>query len=95
MNKKELIVASAEKVGMKNKEMERALKAVIETIVETVANNEKVAVSGLGVFNSRTQAGRTGTCQLGTAKGQEWKTEDKQVPTFKAGKAFKDTVAGE
>ena len=42
MNKTELIAAVAEKAGMSKKDADNAVNAVINAIVEAVANDEKV-----------------------------------------------------
>ena len=44
MNKTELIAAVAEKAGMTKKDVEKAISATLESIKETVAAGEKVAV---------------------------------------------------
>ena len=93
MNKTELVKLSAEKGGLTQKDMEVALKAMLEAIKETVANGEKVSLVGFGTFEPRLQKGREGECKIPTAMGKKYKTEDKYVPKFSAGKEFKGKVA--
>lgn len=90
MNKKELIVAAAAASGLSQKDVEKALKALIEVTVAEVAKKGKVQLIGFGTFEARERAARTGK-NLQT--GAPIKIAAATVPAFKAGKAFKDAVA--
>lgn len=89
MNKTELIAAVAEKSELSKKDAEKAVAAVLDTIVDCVAKAEKVQIVGFGTFEQRTRNERTG-CDPRT------KTQivipASKVPAFKAGKAFKEAV---
>ena len=50
MNKTELIMAVAEKANISKKDADTAVNAVIDTIVETLAKDEKVQLVGFGTF---------------------------------------------
>lgn len=89
MNKTELIAAVAEKAGMTKKDVEKAITATLETVKETVAAGEKVAVVGFGTFEPRTRKARTG---LNPQTKNKVEIAAATVPAFKAGKAFKDAV---
>lgn len=89
MNKTELIAAVAEKAGLSKKDAENAVAAVLNTVIETVAKEEKVQIVGFGTFECRSRSARQGrdprtnnTIEIPASK----------VPAFKAGKAFKDVV---
>ena len=90
MNKTELIAAVAEKTGLTKKDAERVVSATFETITETLTKGDKVQVFGFGNFEVKTREART---------GRNPRTKDTieipatQLPTFKASKALKDTVA--
>ncbi|MFR8001669.1 MAG: HU family DNA-binding protein [Hydrogeniiclostridium sp.] len=90
MNKTELIAAVAEKVGMSKKDADAVVNAVIDTIVEEVAKEEKVQIVGFGTFEVRCRSER---------QGRDPRTNSpitipaSKVPAFKAGKAFKDAMA--
>ena len=90
MNKTELITAVAEKTGMSKKDSDNAVNAVIDTIVKTVAQDEKVQIVGFGTFEVRSRSER---------QGRDPRTNSpitipaSKVPAFKAGKAFKDATA--
>lgn len=89
MNKSELISAVAERSGLTKKDAEKAVVAVLDTIVDTVAAGEKLAIVGFGTFEQRVRNER---------KGSDPRTNEPitipaaKIPAFKAGKAFKDAV---
>ncbi len=89
MNKAELVEAVAEKSGLTKKDSEKAVAAVIDTVVATLAKGEKVQLVGFGTFETRIHKERTNVNP---------RTKEKQtipastVPAFKPGKAFKDAV---
>lgn len=89
MNKTELIAAVAEKTGLTKKDAEKALCALIETVKEEVAKNEKVQLIGFGTFEARKRNARTGK---NPQSGEAIEIPAATVPAFKAGKAFKDMV---
>ena len=60
MNKTELIAAVAEKSGISKKDAEKAVSSTIETIINTVAEGEKIQIAGFGTFEQRQRNARTG-----------------------------------
>ena len=90
MNKTELIAAVAEKASISKKESEVVINAALDTIIDSLKNDEKVQLVGFGSFETKHRAERTGR----NPKTKESITiAASKVPTFKAGKAFKDAVA--
>ncbi len=90
MNKVELVAAVAEKTGLSKKDAEKAVAAVLDTVVDAVAKGDKVQVVGFGTFEVRARAARTGR----NPQTKETITiPASKQPVFKAGKAFKDAVA--
>lgn len=89
MNKAELISSVAEKSKLTKKDAEVAVKAVIESIVESLEKGEKVQLVGFGVFEAKQRAER---------QGKNPRTKEpitipaSTVPVFKAGKEFKERV---
>ena len=90
MNKTELIAAVAAKTGLTKKDAEKVVNATIGSITESLANGDKVNVSGFGIFEVKTRAARTGrnprtneTIEIPAAK----------LPAFKASKTLKDAIA--
>ena len=60
MNKKELVAAIAEKAEIKKVDAEVALNAIVEVISNELSNGGEVALSGLGKFEVRERAARSG-----------------------------------
>ena len=60
MNKTELIAAVAEKASISKKESEAVINAALETIIDSLKNDEKVQLVGFGSFETKHRAERTG-----------------------------------
>ncbi len=60
MNKAELIEALVKETEMSKAGATRALNAVIDTIVKTVAKKQDVQLIGFGTFKAAKRAARTG-----------------------------------
>lgn len=90
MNKVELIAAVTEKTGLSKKDAEKAVSAVLESVVEAVSAGDKVQLVGFGTFEVRERGERTG--RNPRTKEPITIPASKQ-PVFKAGKSFKDAVA--
>ena len=90
MNKTELIAAVAEKASISKKESEVVINAALDTIIDSLKNDEKVQLVGFGGFETKTRKARM---------GRNPKTKESieipatTVPVFKAGKALKDKIA--
>ena len=91
MNKTELIAAVAEKASISKKDADSAVNAVLDTIVEALAADEKVQLVGFGTFEVRERKERQG--QNPQTK-QPITIPATKVPAFKAGKGLKDAVVG-
>ena len=65
------------------------LNAVLTAIAEAVASGEKVTLVGFGSFESRSRKEREGR---NPATGEQITIPAAIVPTFSAGKVFKDDV---
>lgn len=89
MNKTQLIDAIVAKTGLKKKDAEAAVVALVDVVAETLSTGDKVQVSGLGSFEVKTRAERTGR----NPKTQETITiPASKYPAFSASKALKDIV---
>lgn len=91
MNKSEMIDAIADRTELSKVASAKALDAVIDTIVETVAHSEAVTLVGFGSFKASPRAAREGKNPKTGAKIQIPETI---VPKFTAGATFKAKVAG-
>ncbi len=89
MNKQELITMVAEKTNISKKESEAAVAAIIDVIINTLSNGEKVQLVGFGTFEVRQRQAREGR---NPSTGETLKIAAQKVPAFKAGKALKDQV---
>ncbi len=90
MNKTELIAAVAEAAGLSKKDADSAVNATIDSIIDAVANGDKVQLIGFGTFEPRQRSEKTGrnpqTKEVITIPATT-------IPAFKAGAAFKSKVA--
>ena len=89
MNKTELIAAVAEKAGISKKDADSAVNAVMDTIVEAVAKQDKVQLVGFGTFEVRERAARQGR---NPHTGETIEIAAAKAPAFKPGKALKDAI---
>jgi len=89
MNKSELVDMVVEKTDLTKKDSGKAVKAVLESITDGLAKDEKVQLIGFGTFEVRNRQVREGR---NPATGESIKIEASKVPAFKAGKALKEKV---
>ncbi len=89
MNKSELVAAVAEKAGLSKVDSEKAVKAFVEAVEETLKAGEKVSLVGFGTFEVSNRAARTGH---NPSTGKSIQIAASKAPKFKAGKAFKDAL---
>ena len=90
MNKTELIAAMAEKSQLTKVDAGKALDALLETVVETVARGDDVSLIGFGAFKTATRAAREGR---NPKTGEKLTIAASTVPKFTPGAAFKQAVA--
>lgn len=90
MNKAGLISAVAAKTGLSKKDCDKAVNAVFDTVMSTLASGEKVQIVGFGAFEVKQREAHI---------GRNPKTmEEIQVPAsraagFRAGKELKKAVS--
>ena len=89
MNKEELVQEVAKKAKVTQKEAGEVLSNFVEVIEKTVSKGKKVTLVGFGTFQSRKRAERMGR---NPQTGKEIKISARTVPTFSAGKKFKEMV---
>ena len=90
MNKTELIAAAAEQDGMTKKHTEKVLNAALDAIAAALAKNDKVQVSGFGIFEVKEREARTGR---NPQTGEAMEIAASRTPSFKASKTLKDAIA--
>ncbi|HHP0395496.1 HU family DNA-binding protein [Acinetobacter baumannii] len=89
MNKSELIKHIASTASLTQAQATAALQAFETGVIKTLANGGEVALIGFGTFSVKDRAARTGR---NPKTGEELQIAATQVPSFKAGKAFKEAV---
>ena len=90
MTKSELIERLASKqLQLSAKEMEDAIKQLIEQMAETLENGERIEIRGFGSFSLHFRAPRTGR---NPKTGETVELTGKYVPHFKPGKELRERV---
>ena len=89
MNKGELIDVIAPSTDLSKNVIDNVVSATIETVMDTVADGEKVTLIGFGSFEPRDRKARDGR---NPKTGEVIKIPATTIPAFSAGKGFKDRV---
>lgn len=93
MNKRELIEATHKEMcrdsGYDKITAERAVEGLLKTIERTLANGEKVSITGFGTFEA---VQKKATTARNPRTGETVQVPAKTVPKFKAGKQLKEIV---
>jgi len=89
LNKKALAEIVAEKLSTTKKDATAAIDAVCATVTEELAKGNKVDISGFGKFEVKERSARQG---INPATKEAIQIPASKVPSFKAAKAFKETV---
>ena len=90
MNKTELIAAVAESAGLSKKDTERVVNAALDSITNALCKGQKVQISGFGTFEVKDREARVGR---NPHIKEAIEIPATKVPSFKASKTLKDTVA--
>jgi DNA-binding protein HU-beta len=90
MNKTELVEAIAKSAEVSKAAAGRALDAVTDAIVKSVAKGDTVTLVGFGSFKATKRAAREGK---NPKTGEKIKIAATTVPKFSAGAGFKAAVA--
>lgn len=89
MNKTDLINAVAERSELSKKDAAKAVDAVFDSVMDSLARGEKVQIIGFGNFEVRERSARKGR---NPQTGEEIDIPASKVPAFKPGKALKEAV---
>lgn len=87
MNKVELIGVVAENSGVAKCNVEKVLDAFTETVMDTVARDEKVQLVGFGGFYRARRAAKRG---VNPRTGEQISIPERHTPKFKASTAFRE-----
>lgn len=89
MKKSEIVAAVADTLELSRRDAEKAVDVVFDSIVEALADGDKVVISGFGTFEVRTRVARSGR---NPRTGEEINVPAQKTPAFKVGKILKDAV---
>lgn len=87
MNKALLIQKISEKSDLTRKQAEAALNAFIDSVTESIKNDEKVQIVGFGTFEVRHRPEHQG---LNPATLEPITVKATKTPCFKPGKSYKE-----
>jgi len=92
MKKDGLIEAVMAAAGIDTrKQAQEAVESVFETITQTLARGEEVAITGFGTYRTSKRAARMG---VNPKTGEKIQIAATTVAKFKAGKYLKEAVKG-
>ncbi len=89
MNKNELVEQIAERSGLSKGQAGEALGATIETIEQTLAAGQEIAITGFGKFSVAHRDARQG---INPATGERIQIAATKSPRFSAGAKLKEAV---
>lgn len=89
MNKSEFIDAVAQNADIPKSTAEKAVNSVVDVIGNALRRGDQVSLVGFGTFLTRQREARQGR---NPRTGETINIRASRVPSFKAGKALKDTV---
>jgi DNA-binding protein HU-beta len=89
MTKDELVAKVAESAGIKKVDLQKALDAIIHTIIETIKTGDKVNITGLGIFKLKDKKARLAR---NPKTGESIQVPAKKAPKFLPSKNFKEAV---
>jgi DNA-binding protein HU-beta len=91
MNKTEFVDAVAKKAEITKTEAHKVITAVLDTITETLAKEDKIVLTGFGTFRVRETKARNG---INPQTKEKIVIPASKRPTFSAGAVLKKAVEG-
>ena len=89
MNKRDLITRLSQSNNITKREADKFITSMLEIIIDTVSQNDKVMLVGFGSFSSRNRLGRLGR---NPKTGEPIVISPSRVPVFSAGKFFIEKI---
>ncbi len=90
INKKQLVdLISSKQDQLSHKDIELCVKAMFETMTESLQKGERIEIRGFGSFALRFRKSRTGR---NPKSGETVSIQNRYVPHFKPGKDFRESV---
>ena len=90
VDKAQLTELVANDAGLTKTQAGAALDSILSGIMNTLAGGDQVALLGFGTFSIKVRAARVGR---NPKTGEPINIAEAKIPSFKAGKGFKDAVA--
>lgn len=92
MTKAEFIAALVEKTNLAKTEVEAVYSAIFDTIADALSKQDKIAISGFGVFSTKVREERKGR---NPSTGNEMIIPRAVVASFKVASQLKDKLNSE
>jgi DNA-binding protein HU-beta len=89
MNQTELIQQVADEANLTKAQTQGAVRALLKTIMQVVADGDKVTLVGFGSFEPRMRSAREGR---NPKTGDTVQIPAATIPAFSAGKTFREAV---
>ncbi len=89
MTKVEMVEKVSSKINLTKKDTERVVKIVFESIIQALAQGDKVELRGFGTFRVRSRESRDGR---NPRTGDTVRIPSRKVPFFKASKKLRELV---
>jgi len=89
MNQTELIEQVATEAKLTKTQTQDAVRALLKTVMQVVADGNKVTLVGFGSFEPKVRSAREGR---NPKTGKEIHIPEARVPSFSAGKTFREAV---
>ena len=91
MTKRELVIAVAVRLGYTQNEVASVVQTAFDTITDCLVQGQRLEIRNFGVFEVKKRDARIGR---NPRTGEEVEIAEKQVASFKPGKALKEYVEG-
>lgn len=88
MNKTQLVKELAERTNLAQKDISTVLDAFQSVVKDTVANGDKVSLTGFLTFDKKHVEAKTGVTRLGGVE-KPWNTPEKDEISVKISKSYK------
>ena len=90
INKKQLVdLISSNQDQLSHKDVELSVKAIFESMADSLRNGDRIEIRGFGSFALRFRKSRTGR---NPKSGETVNIQNRYVPHFKPGKDFRESV---
>lgn len=89
MNKKDLINEIYYKYGFKKKDIKEIVEATFDTIIDLLADGQKISINNFGTFSVEDYKSRS---VIMPTSHEIIKIQQHKIPKFKAGKRLKESV---